>query len=172
MSVITKRGPNSVHKMFNGCFTNCVSSVDVRHSVPAEEKWKAVFEECWSRLGCETPSQGTYEKAWENIAISLTAKRRQPKYGYVLKHANVSYAVTVCRFFQRPVCVCSAEELSRSQNKMLESLEVIPQHVGPVTADSYNNIRRYLMKVRPFFGIKSKNIFLITEGNEQAREST
>lgn len=44
--------------------------------------------------------------------------------------------------------VYSPEELSRSQTKMLESLEVIPQHVGPVTADSYNNIRRYLMKVR------------------------
>lgn len=91
-----------------------------QHAVPAEEKWKAVFEECWSRLGCETPGQGLYKKAWENIAISLTARRRQ----------------------QRD----SPEELSRSQTKMLESLEVIPQHVGPVTADSYNNIRRYLLK--------------------------
>lgn len=44
--------------------------------------------------------------------------------------------------------VYSPEELSRSQTKMLESLEVIPLHVGPVTADSYNNIRRYLLKVR------------------------
>ncbi|XP_067264917.1 alsin isoform X4 [Chanodichthys erythropterus] len=93
-----------------------------QHAVPAEEKWKAVFQECWGRLGCETPEQGLYEKAWENIAISLTARRRQQR--------------------DRP------EELSRSQTKMLESLEVIPQHVGPVTADSYNNIRRYLMKVQ------------------------
>ncbi|XDV30754.1 hypothetical protein PO909_033601 [Leuciscus waleckii] len=91
-----------------------------QHAVPAEEKWKAVFEECWGQLGCETPGQGAYKKAWENIAISLTARRRQ----------------------QRD----SPEELSRSQTKMLESLEVIPQHVGPVTADSYNNIRRYLLK--------------------------
>nr|XP_055072519.1 alsin isoform X1 [Misgurnus anguillicaudatus] len=96
------------------------SLVDSCHSVPAEEKWKAVFEECWCRLGCEFPCQGEYEKAWENIAISLTARRRQ----------------------QRD----RTGELSRSQNKMLESLEVIPQHVGPVTADSYNNIRRYLLK--------------------------
>ncbi|XP_026074542.1 alsin-like [Carassius auratus] len=91
-----------------------------QHAVPAEDKWKAVFDECWSRLGCETPGEGVYEKAWENIAIALTARRRQ----------------------QRD----RAEELSRSQTKMLESLEVIPQHVSPVTADSYNNIRRYLMK--------------------------
>ncbi|XP_021334529.1 alsin isoform X1 [Danio rerio] len=91
-----------------------------QHAVPAEEKWKAVFEECWSRLGCETAGQGALEKAWENIAISLTAKRRQ----------------------QRD----RSEELSRSQTKMLECLEVIPLHEGPVTANSYNNIRRYLVK--------------------------
>uniref|UniRef100_A0A672PTJ6 Alsin Rho guanine nucleotide exchange factor ALS2 n=1 Tax=Sinocyclocheilus grahami TaxID=75366 RepID=A0A672PTJ6_SINGR len=91
-----------------------------QHAVPAEEKWKAVFDECWSQLGCETPGEGVYEKAWESIAIALTARRRQQR--------------------DRP------DELSRSQTKMLESLEVIPQHVGPVTADSYNNIRRYLMK--------------------------
>uniref|UniRef100_A0A671K609 Alsin-like n=1 Tax=Sinocyclocheilus anshuiensis TaxID=1608454 RepID=A0A671K609_9TELE len=91
-----------------------------QHAVPAEEKWKAVFDECWSRLGCETPGEGVYEKAWESIVITLTARRRQQR--------------------DRP------EELSRSQTKMLESLEVIPQHVGPVTPDSYNNIRRYLMK--------------------------
>uniref|UniRef100_A0A8C2HPM2 Alsin Rho guanine nucleotide exchange factor ALS2 a n=1 Tax=Cyprinus carpio TaxID=7962 RepID=A0A8C2HPM2_CYPCA len=91
-----------------------------QHAVPAEDKWKAVFDECWSRLGCEAPGEGVHEKAWENIAVALTARHRQQRY--------------------RP------EELSRSQTKMLESLEVIPQHVGPVTADSYNNIRRYLLK--------------------------
>ncbi|XP_051564590.1 alsin isoform X2 [Myxocyprinus asiaticus] len=94
------------------------------YAVPAEEKWKTVFEECWGRLGCETPGQGLYEKAWENIAISLTARRRQQR--------------------DRP------EELSRSQNMMLESLEVIPQHLCPVTADSFNIIRRYLMKACDF----------------------
>ncbi|KTF77023.1 hypothetical protein cypCar_00017969 [Cyprinus carpio] len=50
-----------------------------QHAVPAEEKWKAVFDECWSRLGCETPGEGVHEKAWENIAIALTARRRQPR---------------------------------------------------------------------------------------------
>ncbi|XP_052004205.1 alsin-like [Xyrauchen texanus] len=90
------------------------------NAVPAEEKWKAVFEECWGRLGCETPCQGMYNKAWENIAISLTARRR----------------------LQRD----HPEELSRSQNMMLESLEVIPQHLCPITADSFNSIRRYLIK--------------------------
>jgi len=64
-------------------FYVCVCSVAGQHAVPAEEKWKAVFEECWCRLGCETPGQGLYKKAWENIAISLTARRRQQRDSYV-----------------------------------------------------------------------------------------
>ncbi|MCI4378589.1 hypothetical protein PGIGA_G00217620 [Pangasianodon gigas] len=91
-----------------------------RYGVPSEQKWMAVFEECWSQLGCETPGVGEKERAWENIAVILTTSRRQ----------------------QRD----SPRALSRSQCKMLESLEVIPQHVGPVTAESYDIIRRYLIK--------------------------
>lgn len=45
------------------------------------------------------------------------------------------------------VCVCSPN-LSRSQNKVLESLEFIPQHGEPVTSANYDNIRRYLIKVQ------------------------
>ncbi len=48
------------------------------------------------------------------------------------------------------VCVCvyfSPELLSRSHHKTLESLEFIPQHVGPVTLEVYHTIRRYLVKV-------------------------
>lgn len=58
------------------------------------------------------------------------------------------WCVSVCMC----VCVCftcSPGALSRSQCKTLESLEVIPQHVGPVTAEAYDIIRRYLIKVRP-----------------------
>ncbi|XP_027020317.2 alsin isoform X1 [Tachysurus fulvidraco] len=91
-----------------------------RYAVPADQKWIAVFEECWSRLGCETPGVGEKEKAWENIAVILTTSRRQQ-----------------CD---------SPRALSRSQCKMLESLEVIPKHVGPVTAETYDIIRRYLIK--------------------------
>lgn len=48
------------------------------------------------------------------------------------------------------VCfTCRSHALSRSQCKMLESLEVIPQHVGSVTAETYDTLRRYLIKVRP-----------------------
>uniref|UniRef100_A0A6Q2ZNB4 Alsin Rho guanine nucleotide exchange factor ALS2 b n=1 Tax=Esox lucius TaxID=8010 RepID=A0A6Q2ZNB4_ESOLU len=36
--------------------------------------------------------------------------------------------------------------LSRSQTRMLEKLELIPQHCGPVTARSYDLVRRYLAK--------------------------
>ncbi|KAJ7345459.1 hypothetical protein JRQ81_001409 [Phrynocephalus forsythii] len=45
-------------------------------AVPADEKWKAVFEECWQRLGCEQPSQGDRWKAWDNIAVALTTNRQ------------------------------------------------------------------------------------------------
>ncbi|XP_015214850.2 alsin isoform X1 [Lepisosteus oculatus] len=89
-------------------------------AVPPEEKWKAVFEECWSHLGCDSPGQGENWRAWENIAVALTTSRRQ--------HRD------------------SPELISRSHNKTLESLEVIPQHIGPVTLEKYENIRRYLIK--------------------------
>ena len=45
------------------------------------------------------------------------------------------------------VCVCSPD-LTRSQTKVLESLELIPQHGVPVTTANYDNIRRYLIKVQ------------------------
>ncbi|XP_065149734.1 alsin isoform X3 [Paramisgurnus dabryanus] len=91
-----------------------------RLAVHSEEKWKAVFVECWDRLGCDSPGQGETSTAWDNIAIALTVNRRQ----------------------QRD----SPELLSRSHHKTLESLEFIPQHVGPVTLEVYHTIRRYLVK--------------------------
>lgn len=45
------------------------------------------------------------------------------------------------------VCVCSID-LTRSQSKVLECLEFIPQHGDPVTTANYDNIRRYLSKVQ------------------------
>lgn len=39
--------------------------------------------------------------------------------------------------------------LSRSHSKTLESLEVIPQHVGPINMERYHTIRLYLIKVNP-----------------------
>lgn len=48
-------------------------------AVPPDEKWKAVFEECWNQLGCESPGQGDRWKAWDNIAVALTTNRRQHK---------------------------------------------------------------------------------------------
>lgn len=48
------------------------------------------------------------------------------------------------------VCVClRSPDLSRSQNKVLESLEFIPHHEQPVTISNYYSIRRYLIKVQP-----------------------
>ncbi|XP_029462134.1 alsin isoform X2 [Rhinatrema bivittatum] len=89
-------------------------------AVPVDEKWKAVFQECWSQLGCEDPGQGDVMKAWDSIAVALTTNRRQHK--------------------------DSPEQLSRSHTQTLESLEFIPQHVGPFTQEKYDNIKKYLVK--------------------------
>lgn len=91
-----------------------------RLCVSPEDKWQAVFEECWSQLGCEAPGRGENWKAWENIAVALTASRR---------HIHDS-----------------PEMLSRSHSRTLESLEVIPQHTGPITMERYHTIRLYLIK--------------------------
>ncbi|XP_035754976.1 alsin isoform X3 [Egretta garzetta] len=89
-------------------------------AVPPDEKWKAVFEECWTQLGCESPGQGDRWKAWDNIAVALTTNRRQHK--------------------------DSPELLSRSHTQTLESLEFIPQHIGAFTLEKYENIKKYLIK--------------------------
>uniref|UniRef100_A0A9L0T6G6 Alsin n=1 Tax=Equus caballus TaxID=9796 RepID=A0A9L0T6G6_HORSE len=89
-------------------------------AVPADEKWKAVFDECWRQLGCENPGQGDVWKAWDNIAVALTTSRRQ--------HRD------------------SPEILSRSQTQTLESLEFIPQHVGAFSVEKYDDIKKYLIK--------------------------
>ncbi|OXB76848.1 UNVERIFIED_CONTAM: hypothetical protein H355_002541 [Colinus virginianus] len=89
-------------------------------AVPPDEKWKAVFEDCWNQLGCESPGQGDRWKAWDNIAVALTTNRRQHK--------------------------DSPELLSRSHTQTLESLEFIPQHIGAFTLEKYENIKKYLIK--------------------------
>ncbi|XP_048389988.1 alsin isoform X5 [Stegostoma tigrinum] len=89
-------------------------------AVHPDEKWKAVFDECWSQLGCESAGQGDVLKAWDNIAVCLTTSRRQHK--------------------------DSPDFRSRSHTQTLESLEVIPQIVGPITLDKYETIRKYLIK--------------------------
>ncbi|XP_073927525.1 alsin isoform X3 [Castor canadensis] len=89
-------------------------------AVAPDEKWRAVFDECWHQLGCESPGQGEVWKAWDNIAVALTTNRRQ--------HRD------------------SPEILSRSQTQTLESLEFIPQHVGAFSVEKYDDIKKYLIK--------------------------
>ncbi|XP_078099408.1 alsin isoform X1 [Sander vitreus] len=91
-----------------------------RLCVRAEDKWKAVFEECWRQLGCEEPGRGENGTAWENIAVALTTSRRHIQ--------------------------DSPETLSQSHSRTLESLEVIPLHVGLITMERYHTIRLYLIK--------------------------
>ncbi|XP_058469615.1 alsin isoform X2 [Solea solea] len=91
-----------------------------RLCVRAEEKWQAVFKECWSQLGCEAPGQGENSKAWENIAVALTTSLRQIQ--------------------------DSPETFSMTHSRTLESLEVIPQHMGPINLERYHTIRLYLIK--------------------------
>lgn len=87
-----------------------------QYVVPAAQRWTCVFDECWGRLGCEAPAKGQRTVAWDNIAVSITTTRRQTL------------------------------DLSKSQSKILESLELIPQHEEIITTGNYDNIRRYLAK--------------------------
>ncbi|XP_059199040.1 alsin-like isoform X2 [Centropristis striata] len=87
-----------------------------QYVVPAAQRWLCVFDSCWSRLGCEVAGRGDKTAAWDNIAVTITTARRQ------------------------------SPNLSRSQSKVLECLEFIPQHGEPVTTANYDNIRRYLGK--------------------------
>ncbi|XP_075036244.1 alsin [Mixophyes fleayi] len=90
-----------------------------RLSVAADEKWKAIFDECWRQLGCDVAGIGDPQKAWGNIAVAITTKRRQQQ--------------------------DSPEPLSRSHTQTLESLERIPQHIGPFTMEKYEKIKTYLI---------------------------
>ncbi|XP_055005608.1 alsin-like isoform X2 [Boleophthalmus pectinirostris] len=87
-----------------------------QYVVPAAQRWVCVFDECWGRLGCEAPGSGQRTVAWDNIAVTITTTRRQ------------------------------TPDLSKSQSKILESLELIPQHEEIVTTANYDHIRRYLTK--------------------------
>ncbi|KAM3608464.1 uncharacterized protein V6R79_026113 [Siganus canaliculatus] len=87
-----------------------------QYVVPASQRWVCVFDECWTRLGCDGPGRGDRTAAWENIAVTITTARRH------------------------------GPNLSKSQSKVLESLELIPQHEEPITTSSYDNVRRYLVK--------------------------
>ncbi|XP_020797444.2 alsin isoform X2 [Boleophthalmus pectinirostris] len=91
-----------------------------RLCVCAEDKWQAVFQECWTELGCSGPGQGDTTKAWDNIAVALTSGQQQLK--------------------------DSPQTLSRSQSRTLESLEFIPHHQGPMTMERYQAIHQYLIK--------------------------
>ncbi|KAJ3591672.1 hypothetical protein NHX12_006804 [Muraenolepis orangiensis] len=79
-----------------------------------DQRYQGVFEECLSRLGCTSPGTRDQETAWNNVAITMTGCRRE------------------------------SPDLSRSQNRLLEGLEVIPQHGEPLTASAYDNLCRYL----------------------------
>ncbi|XP_042192089.1 alsin [Callorhinchus milii] len=89
-------------------------------AVLADEKWKAIFDECWSQLGCENTGQGDLDQAWDNIAVCLTTSQREHK--------------------------DSPDFKSRAHAQTLESLEVIPEIIGPLTLEKYEIIRKYLIK--------------------------
>ncbi|KAM3862238.1 alsin-like [Diretmus argenteus] len=87
-----------------------------RYVVPAGQRWRCVFDECWSRLGCDAAGRGERSTAWDSIAVTITTAQRH------------------------------SPDLSRSQSRVLERLEFIPHHGEPVTAANYDNISRYLTK--------------------------
>ncbi|XP_061579794.1 alsin-like isoform X1 [Cololabis saira] len=102
---------------FDGCESKERNILQLgQYVVPAAQRWICVFDECWSRLGCDAAGRGERTTAWENIAVTITTARRQ------------------------------SPDLSKSHSKVLESLEFIPQYHEPVTTANYDNVRRYLTK--------------------------
>ncbi|KAM8857884.1 alsin-like isoform 3-T3 [Synchiropus picturatus] len=87
-----------------------------QYVVDARQRWSCVFHECWTRLGCHVAGSGDRTAAWESIAVNITNACRQ------------------------------SPDLSKSQRKVLESLELIPQYGAPVTISNYDSVRRYLTK--------------------------
>ncbi|CAL8241022.1 unnamed protein product [Merluccius merluccius] len=85
-------------------------------SILPDWSYQGVFEECLSRLGCTSRGKPDQQTAWDHIAVTMTTGRRE------------------------------SPDLSRSQSRLLEGLEVIPQHGEPITASAYDNICRYLAK--------------------------
>ncbi|OCT63849.1 alsin [Xenopus laevis] len=118
-SGIKVSGMFSKPNLFDG-ETEKAKSLKLGHLVvTADEKWKSIFNECWSHLGCEIPGEGDTQKAWDNIAVALTTGRWQ----------------------QRD----SPENQRRSQSQALESLELIPQNLSPFNMDKYDKIKMYLI---------------------------
>ena len=80
------------------CVCVCVVSKLGRLVVCAEDKWRAVFEECWSQLGCEAPGQGEHSQAWDHIAVALTSSRRQHRdrytQNYTPTHTHIIHIYT------------------------------------------------------------------------------
>jgi len=115
-----------------------------------EDKWRAVFEECWSRLGCEAAGRGENRKAWENIAVALTTSRQHIADRYTHTHTHTCVLLAVVHFKGTWKCFPpSPETLSLSHSRTLESLEVVPTHEGPITMERYHATRLYLLMVRP-----------------------
>ncbi|XP_054603565.2 alsin isoform X2 [Nothobranchius furzeri] len=116
-----------------------------RLCVSAEEKWRAVFEECWTHLGCEAPGRGEHRTAWERIAEALTTNRQHLLDRYNPRsQANLTFNKNV---WNNASLLClSPETLSLSHSRTLEGLEIVPDHEGPVTMERYHFIRLYLLK--------------------------
>lgn len=58
------------------CLNVCMCSRLGQYAVPAGQRWLCVFDECWSRLGCDAAGSGERTAAWENIAVTITTARR------------------------------------------------------------------------------------------------
>lgn len=54
--------------------------------------------------------------------------------------------------FKCPFCP-SPDVLSRGQSKLLEGLDIVPRHAGPISVERYEAIRLYLIKVSRAAGL-------------------
>ncbi|XP_041374852.1 alsin-like isoform X2 [Gigantopelta aegis] len=93
-------------------------------SVPADKKWEDIFHHCSLLLGYGGMGKADTAKAWETVAIMITAGRDTVKELYK-----------------------SSPNKARQQALNLETLEVIPPHnSGNLTTEEFGQITSYLHK--------------------------
>ncbi|KAL5005990.1 hypothetical protein ScPMuIL_017148 [Solemya velum] len=94
------------------------SSVYGSLAVPPDNKWGDIFYHCNATLGYSGEGKPDLTKAWESVAVSVSAGRN-PK----------------------------SSNRSRLRGSLLEELEVIPPHsTGKLTLERYTQISNYLKK--------------------------
>ncbi|XP_034030779.1 alsin isoform X2 [Thalassophryne amazonica] len=130
-----------------------------RLCVCADNKWQAVFDECWSELGCSGVGQGEHWKAWENIAVALTTSRRHIQDSRTLESLEVipqhTRPITIERYhtirlYLIKACDTSLHPLGRLVESLVAVYRMTYVGVGAnrrLLPQAVNEIKSYLSRI-------------------------